>query len=117
MFAFAYWGLLVIPALYTLELVCLRRSQRLPIAILGLVVFVGLLNAVYFWLAWQDGVMYQGEAHTKIVAGENLVGFGIALAVAMIAVKKQSASAAFSANLLLFVLLSWCAFPYLGELP
>lgn len=107
----------VTPALYMLVLKFLSPSTHFIKFVLGLVFIFGLLNALYFQSAWEYGVKYQGPEHTKIVAIENVVGFSLAMAIAVVALVKSSQSLALAANLLLFVLLSWCAFPYLWELP
>ena len=107
----------VTPALYVLVLKFLSPSTHFTKIVLGLVAIWGLLNALYFQAAWEYGVKYQGPEHTKIVAIENVVGFSLAMAIAVVAQVKSSKSLALVANLALFVLLSWCAFPYLGELP
>jgi len=107
----------VTPALYFLVLKLSSSSAHFPKIILALVTALGVLNIFYFQSSWEYGVKYQGSEHTKIVAIENAVGFGIAIAISVVAFTKGSRSLVYTANLLLFVLLSWCAFPYLGELP
>lgn len=107
----------VTPALYILVLKFLSPSVHFTKIVFALVFVFGVLNTLYFQNAWEYGVKYQGTEHTKIVAIENVVGFGLAALIAAIALVKSSRSLALTANLFLFVLLSWCAFPYLGELP
>ncbi|NVJ51548.1 MAG: hypothetical protein HWE11_14250 [Gammaproteobacteria bacterium] len=107
----------VTPALYLLVLKLSSSSIHFGKIILALVVFFGVLNIIYFQSAWEYGIKYQGPEHTKIVASENLVGFTVALAISVVALAKKSRPLAYAANFLLFMLLSWCAFPYLGELP
>ena len=107
----------VTPALYLLVLKLSSSSIHFTKIILALVVALGVLNIMYFQSAWEYGIKYQGPEHTKIVAIENLLGFGIVLAISVTALAKGSRSLTYTANLILFMLLSWCAFPYLGELP
>lgn len=107
----------VTPALYMLVLRFFSSSKNFTKIVLALVVGLGALNTLYFQSSWKYGLKYQGPEHTKIVALENLIGFGLALVLAVIALAKGSRPLALSANLFLFILLSWCAFPYLGELP
>jgi hypothetical protein len=107
----------ITPALYLLVLKFLSPSKHFTKIVLALVVAFGALNILYFQNAWEYGLKYQGPEHTKIVAIENVVGFGLALLIAALALAKGSKSLALTANLFLFMLLSWCAFPYLGELP
>jgi hypothetical protein len=108
---------LLTPALYLLTLQLAARSKHFSSIILVLVVAFAALSAWYFDESWQYGIQYQGSWHTKVVALESVVGFGATLLIAIWATAKQSKFATYLANLLLFVLLSWCAFPYLGELP
>lgn len=107
----------VTPALYLMVLTFLSTSKHFSKIVLGLVVVIGTLNILYFKGSWEYGIKYQGSEHAKIVAIENIVGFCAAFIIAVIALVKEYRSLTYAANLLLFVLLSWCAFPYLGELP
>jgi hypothetical protein len=107
----------VIPVLYVLVLKFLSPSKYFTKIVLALVVILGALNIWYFQNAWEYGLKYQGSEHTIIVATENVVGFCIALVISTIGLAKGSRPLSLIANLVLFVLLSWCAFPYLGELP
>ncbi len=107
----------VIPSLYVLVLKLSYSSKHLSQIVLSLVVAVGLLDLLYFKVGWDYGLRWQGEAHAKIEAIQNLLGFGIAVLVGGFSLAKHSRQLALSANLFLFFLLSWCAFPYFGELP
>ncbi len=107
----------VTPVLYMLVLKFLSPSIHFAKIVLGLVATFAFLNTLYFKSSWDYGVKYQGLEHTRIVAMENAIGFGLLTVVAVIALVTDSRKLAYAANLLLFVLLSWCAFPYLGELP
>lgn len=109
--------LFVTPSLYVLVLKLFSPLTHFPKIVFSLIVAFGVLNILYFKFSWDYGLKYQGETHTKIVAIENLVGFGTAVLVGSFALGKNSRHLALFANLFLFMLLSWCAFPYLGELP
>ena len=87
-----------------------------PKVVFALVFVLGGLDFLWIVNAWEYGNEYQGSQHTKIVALENILGFGIVLILSLLALKSHSRTLAFAANLGLFTLLSWCAFPYLGEL-
>jgi hypothetical protein len=105
------------PALYLLVLKFSSPSLHFTKIVLVLVVVISAFNIMYFQNSWEYGVKYQGPEHTKTIAIENIVGFGIAILIAVVALAKGSMLLAHVANFLLFLLLSWCAFPYLGELP
>jgi hypothetical protein len=85
--------------------------------VLLLALLSALMSILYFRAAWEYGAKYQGLDHTRIVAVQNLVCFGAAIVLSTLAVVRHSRPLALSANFLLFATLSWCAFPYLGELP
>ncbi|WP_152528886.1 hypothetical protein [Rhodoferax saidenbachensis] len=105
------------PGLYLLTLKFAANSRHFPIVVLGLITAVATLNSLYFYGSWEYGTRYQGIFHTQVVASENTIGFAVALLISVWGVVRKSPFATYLANLLLFVLLSWCAFPYLGEFP
>lgn len=113
----SYGFLLVMPAIYLIEFNFLRKKQNCGKGVLVAAFVFFVFSIFYFLVSWEYGVKYQGETHTKIVAALNLMGFIGLLVVAYLGVKKNSKILQYSANLYLFLLLSWCAFPYLGELP
>jgi len=113
----SYGFLIVMPVIYLIEFTLLSQSAYFGKAVLISAVFFTALNAYYFSQAWSYGYKYQGEFHTKIVAAENLIGFASLIVLAYSGVSRNSKKLQNFANLLLFLLLSWCAFPYLGELP
>jgi hypothetical protein len=113
----SYGFLAVMPAIYLLEFQFLSQRSYFGKVVLISASLFAALNAYYFSQAWSYGYKYQGEFHTKIVAAENLVGFAGLIILAYVGVSKKSKMLQYSANLFLFLLLSWCAFPYLGELP
>jgi hypothetical protein len=109
--------LLFTPALYLLSTKLSAKSKYFSIITISLSVIFGVLNLMYFCNAWSYGVRWQGAEYTKFVAIENIVGFGIVLILSIWSHLKKSQNGIYAANLILFALLSWCAFPYLGELP
>ena len=109
--------MLFTPGMYLLFLKYFYNSNKLSAATITLVIILSILNAWYFYGSWGYGEKYQGIEHTKIVAIENILGFSIALILSIWAHIKKIRQGTYSANLLLFLLLSWCAFPYLGEMP
>ena len=113
----SYGFLLVMPSVYLLVFNFLRNKRNFGRGVFIASLVFSVLSILHFFGSWEYGVKYQGEAHTRIVAVENLVGFIGLLVVAYLGVRKSSKVLQYSANLYLFLLLSWCAFPYLGELP
>jgi hypothetical protein len=114
---FSYGFLLIMPIIYLLvfNLLCNKRNFGWGVFIASLAFSV--LSIFYFTWSWEYGVKYQGEEHTKIVVVENFIGFTGLLVLAYLGARNNSKVMQYSANLHLFLLLSWCAVPYLGELP
>lgn len=104
------------PGLYLLNSLAAKTKYFSWTTIILITVFASL-NVWYFHAAWSYGTRYQGVEHTQIVALENLVGFGLALLLSVWSLIRKSKMAAYAANLIFYILLSWCAFPYLGEMP
>lgn len=113
----SYGFLAVMPVIYLLEFELLSQRSYFGKVVFVSALFFTALNAYYFSQAWSYGYKHQGEFHTNVVAAENLAGFASLIALAYFGISKNSKMLQNSANLLLFLLLSWCAFPYLGELP
>ncbi|ATW02375.1 hypothetical protein [Sphingorhabdus sp. YGSMI21] len=110
-------AILLTPFCYFMVVYLGTKSPRFSIYILILCLMFGALNTWSIYSAWDYGIRYQGESHTQIVAIENIVGFAFVLVLATYAHLKKIQTATLLANFSLFALLSWCAFPYLGELP
>jgi membrane protein YdbS with pleckstrin-like domain len=112
-----YFYMFVVPTVYAIWTYLASRHNRFEEFVFAIVLAITFLNALYFLTSWQYGFRYQGEQHMFITGGINFFGFGTALFVAAIGKTSKSKSLAYTANLILFGLLSWQAFPYLGELP
>jgi hypothetical protein len=80
-----------------------------------LLIIVALLSALWFALGWKDGMAIQGAAYCRLVFSVNIACIGILFS--MFAYSKKTNS--FAINLLchwiLFLWLSWYAFPFFGE--
>ncbi len=113
----AHYYLAVMPSLYLITTGLASSKANFSKIVIIAIVVLATLNFVYFWNSWGYGYKYQGELHTNIVALVNLFGFSIALFLAIKAHIKNNIPTTYLANFILFALLSWCAFPYLGELP
>ena len=109
-------SLLVTPALYLLLTRLLWGHERFPKIVLALILVFGFLNFLWIWVAWEHGLKYQGNLHTTVIAIENFLSFTFVLVLSLLSLRHKSLFLAQAANLVLFVVLSWCAFPYLGEM-
>ena len=113
----SYAFVIVLPLLYVAEYHLLAEKAYFGRTVLTMALILAGLSVGYFYSGWDYGVKYQGEIHTRIAAVENAVGFLAVLGLSTLGIFKSSQVLLRTANLLLFVLLAWCAFPYLGELP
>lgn len=117
LFWFSSFGFLIfLPALYILSVLVLNMSKNVGRLVVALTSAIFILDMAYFANSWNYGLMYQGQYHTTHVFVENLIGFGVVFCLSFSGLRRSSKTYQQSANLLLFILLAWCAFPYLGEL-
>lgn len=79
--------------------------------------FVFLIHLTYLYHAWDYGVKWQGYSHTVWVTTINVALFTILSLCAYFSWKHASESMTRATTIAIFVVLSWFAFPYLGELP
>ncbi|WP_120497376.1 hypothetical protein [Kiloniella sp. EL199] len=105
----------ITPLLYILVLKIFSNSRHFSKVVIFLILAFAFLNFFYFLNAWDLGVQYQSYEYAQFIAIENIVGFLIALTMVLAGHIKKSHRLILTANLTLFILLSWCAFPYLGE--
>jgi len=115
----ARWGFLaaVFPALlfWAWSAHLFRGDAKLPLrSVILFWVLVGF-SFLYFIVAWNDGVVWQGYAHVLVVIALNLLyGYFLWRLLA-----NSRAQPSFRHNLLfhwaLFAWLAWLAFPLLGE--
>ncbi len=105
----------ITPILYIFVLKLFSNSKHFAKMIIILILGFAILNYIFFQNAWDLGVKYQSLQYAQFVAMENIIGFLLALTLAVMGHIKKSRRLVLSANLVLFALLSWCAFPYLGE--
>lgn len=108
---------LVIPFLYAVEFYLIAKHKKFIDIVTGLTLFILALNVQYLINGWDLGLRYHGETHTNRVALINVFGFSLVLCLCIFGLIKKTRTAGYIANLMLFGLLSWCAFPYFGELP
>lgn len=111
-------GALPITLLYLLWVLPIAPEVcRIPTRSMILFFLISTLDAWYFAVGWGYGVEYQGTQHTLIFAIINAV---IGMVLFGIWRRNRCAHSRRSCIVfhgLLFCWLSWCAFPYLGELP
>ena len=108
---------LITPAVHLVSIRYLYPTRYFVYVVLITTITIGLLNLQYLKFAWNYGQQWQGAFHTLWVAIENATGFTIAISIAVIAAHRDSKVLALWAQFAVLAMLSWCAFPYLGELP
>ena len=109
--------LVVVPILYITSLSAIWNVRRFAGIVLGASLLLGLVSAIYLIGSWPYGLRWQGLSHTLIVTGINVVGVSLVLALAWTGFRRKSQQLSVAAYFGIFAMLSWCAFPYLGELP
>jgi len=107
-------AIIIIPVIYAIEFWFVSGTPHPEGNILAITTFLALLDVLYFYSAWGDGIRVQGPIYTKVVAVENLFGFIFVYLFAFVGIFKKSRLFLYVSNLLLFILLAWCAFPFLG---
>lgn len=115
--AISYFSIIVIPVFYVVELFLVQKASSPGVVVLSLVILVGVLNALDIWLSLTYDLQIKGMNYIRIVVAENVIAFLSLLLFSIYAFRKKTKVLIYSANLLLFILLAWCSFPYLGELP
>ena len=113
----SFVAVLVLPAIYFFSAYYGPRIQSYPIWVAALTLAIAGLDVWYFTEMWAYGIKWQGADYTYTMVALNILGFGTVGLIAAWAVLKNSMQAAKIAHFCLFVVLSWCAFPVLGELP
>ncbi|KLN61718.1 hypothetical protein WH96_05210 [Kiloniella spongiae] len=106
----------ITPLLYMLALKIFSNSRHFSKVVIFLILAFAFLNLLYFLNSWDLAVKYQSYDYALFIALENGVGFLLALTMGLAGHIKKSRRLTLTANLTLFILLSWCAFPYLGEM-
>ncbi len=112
-----YFYMFVVPAIYIIWTSLVSNHNRFADFVFAAVLLVAFLDILYFLSSWQSGLQYQGKQHTILTSSLNVVCFGAALFLALKAKLIKSKPLTYSANLVMFCILSWQAFPYLGEMP
>lgn len=106
----------LVPFVYFLSLRAIWDSQRFERIVLATSLAFAALSLLYFASSWSLGLRYQGYTHTLIVAVENLLGIAIVIALAWTGLRHGARQRSAVAYFAMFTMLSWCAFPYLGEM-
>jgi hypothetical protein len=89
----------------------------LPKRTVVLTALLSILSIFYFTASWKYGLAYQGQTYTIIMCLINAVWLVFLWLSIIHALRRPSFKATLLSHWLLFVWLSWHAFPYLGELP
>jgi hypothetical protein len=107
----------VTTALYLVSTRYLYPRHNASNILLATVLVISSLDFWYISSSWELGVRYQGMAHTKAIAIVNVLVLFLIISLSIAAKKTGSNKLVKQANFGLLLALSWCLFPYLGELP
>lgn len=96
----------------------MRQEGRIPRRTYILFALLAVFSILYFAASWKWGLQYQGPQFTAVICSINVAWIGF-LTIAFRRLLRNNP--AFGTSLfiqwMLFAWLSWCAFPWLGELP
>ena len=108
---------LLVPILYSATGVTLWNAKNSGVVVLCVSSAFLIVSVIYLVGSWSYGVRWQGLSHTIIVSAVNIVGVSIVAALAWLGFRQGSKRRQREAYFIMFAMLSWCAFPWLGELP
>jgi hypothetical protein len=111
---YGIFGFLVMPAVYASSTFILSQTKYFPHIVMVAAALLGFTNGIWFAAEWRHGIAYYLELAPRSLA-VNSAGFGIASFLAWKSARDAEKSGVYAANLIVFLLLSWCAFPCLGE--
>jgi hypothetical protein len=94
----------------------IRQQSKMPKRTVGVVGLLSMLTIVDFVLEWKYGLQYQGKGYTIAVYTFNALWLAAIWWGVIRAWRRPSFAANLLSHWLIFAWLSWCAFPYLGEL-
>jgi ACR3 family arsenite efflux pump ArsB len=106
----------VLPGLYIIGLRLFWNRTNLGAIVYGLVITFFLLDVLWLAMSWSLGVSYQGLIHTALVTAWNAVGLAVVFALSWYGFRNASKRMHVASFTGVFVMLAWCAFPYLGEM-
>jgi hypothetical protein len=109
--------LLVVPMIYALGLITLWNSKIFGPFVITCISVVAALSIIWFVVGWELSLTYQGARYAWTMLVANFVGLFISLALSIEGWRRKSKSLQVSAYFSLFILLAWCAFPWLGGPP
>ena len=110
-----YTAFLIFPLVYIIYTYLVSRSDRFgKITFISIFVVV-VLNTLFILQSFDYGLKYWGKLHTVVIIAINLLTSIFSLSLSYTGWKKNLVNMQYAANLILFFMLSWSAFPYLGE--
>jgi len=107
----------VFPTIYFLTARFGSRLHNYPYYVAAGVLLIVGLNGWYLSNAWAYGLKWQGATYTYVVSILSVIYLAAVFICAVIGIRQRSIRASQVAHLGLFVVLSFGAFPILGELP
>jgi hypothetical protein len=95
----------------------MRREREIPKRTYALFSMLAVLSILYFAASWKWGLQYQGPQFTAVICSINVAWIGfLSLAFRRCSINTPRFASSLFIQWMLFAWLSWCAFPWLGEL-
>lgn len=108
------FSLVILPTCY-LVMSLLSKKKYYPISFGFIVTVVALTNTYFFIHAWSYGLQYQGLIYTIFIAFLNFICFFLVYTLLYQYKKGNKFIFIYIANFLLMLILTFVAFPWLGE--
>lgn len=109
-------GLLAFPLLFAAFSVLSVRPYRGKFGYIGVMgLIISLADVVYFAVRGADGAVHQGTTYVAGVLAMNCIALVIFWGTWRATRTRATPQDAVMLNFVLFAWLSWCAFPYFGE--
>jgi hypothetical protein len=113
-FFMPYSVLFVLPLAFWGSFGFLWQSKQFGVLVLAIVTVVGLLDALWLAEHWGLGYRYQGGTLTQGVTIANALGLGTVATLSVIGILERSKAFSAAAYFVLFEVLVFFAFPFLG---
>ncbi len=113
----SYFSIFAMPLLYTVSFLFIYNIGNSIAKFRYVVILISIFNFFDIYMSWNYGVKINGIDYVQKILFINIIAFVILIFLSEFAYRKNLKRLFFFNNLYLFFLLSWCAFPYLGELP
>lgn len=110
-------AIITLPVIYLIFSLLLMNRPNFQKILRYLALFLFALSVLYFFLYSDVGIQVQGWAHLLSVIVFNILLYGLIFSILYGIILKKFEHKDILASVAIFVVLAWCGFPYLGEIP